>query len=107
MLDTKITDSISTDQFKAFLLEQIKRSIKKGYKKHLQNLDHLHQKQLKIIYDSQSKVAPEVLTSLILLDEQTFSENRKCILDIGNNLSREIENLFDNLIINIDNKEGL
>lgn len=107
MLDTKITDSISTDQFKAFLLEQIKRTIKKGYKKHLHHLDQLHQKQLKIIYDAQSKVPQDVLDTLVLLDEKTFSENRKSILDIGNNMSREIENLFDNLIINIDNKEGL
>lgn len=107
MLDTKITDSISTGQFKAFLLEQIKRTIKKGYKKHLHHLDQLHQKQLKIIYDSQSEVSPQILNSLILLDEKTFSENRKNILDIGNNMSREIENLFENLIINIDNKEDL
>lgn len=107
MLDTKITNSISTDQFKAFLLEQVKRTIKKGYKKHLNHLDQLHQKQLKIIYDAQSKVPQDVLDTLVLLDEKTFSENRKSILDIGNNMSREIENLFDNLIINIDNKEGL
>jgi hypothetical protein len=32
---------------------------------------------------------------------------RKNILDAGNNMSREIENLFENLIININNKEDL
>lgn len=107
MLDTKITDSISTDQFKAFLLEQIKRSIKKGYKKHLKSLEDLHQLQLKIIFENKDKYTPETLAELILLDDKTFNNKRKEILDIGNNTSREIENLFDNLVINIDNKEDL
>lgn len=107
MLDKQIVNSISTDQFKAFLLEQIKRSIKKGYKKHLHNLDILHQAQLELIYKNQSKLESDTLKSLTLLDEKTFSEMRKNILDIGNNTSREIEDLFENLIININNKEDL
>lgn len=106
-MDKQIANSISTDQFKAFLLEQIKRSIKKGYKKHLHSLDALHQVQLELIYKNQNKVAPEILKSLALLDEKTFSEMRKNILDIGNNTSREIEDLFENLVININNKEDL
>ncbi len=106
-MDKKIVDTISTDQFKAFLLEQIKRIVKKGYKTHLRSLDDLHQKQLKIVYENKDKVAPEIIKSLILLDEAAFSNNRKEILDIGNNITREIENLFENLVININNKEDL
>jgi len=107
VLDSKIVDNISTDQFKAFLLEQIKRFIKKGYKQHLKSLEDLHQHQLKIIFDNKDKYTPETLAELILLDDKTFNNKRKEILDIGNNTSREIENLFDNLVININNKEDL
>ena len=106
-MDNKIVDTISTDQFKAFLLEQIKRIVKKGYKIHLRSLDDLQQKQLKIIYENKDKVAPEIIKSLMLLDDADFSDERKEILDIGNNTSREIENLFDNLVININNREDL
>jgi len=107
VLDSKIVDNISTDQFKAFLLEQIKRFIKKGYKQHLKSLEDLHQHQLKIIFDNKDKYTSETLAELILLDDKTFNNKRKEILDIGNNTSREIENLFDNLVININNKEDL
>ena len=107
MLDKNIVSTISTDQFKAFLLEQIKRSVKKSYKSYLKDLDNLHQKQLKSIFDNQGKIDPEVINSFIVLDDQTFSQMRKNILDAGNNMSREIENLFENLIININNKEDL
>lgn len=107
MLDSKIVDNISTEQFKAFLLEQIKRFVKKGYKQHLKSLEDLHQIQLKIIFENKDKYSPSDLAQLVLLDEKTFNNKRKEILDIGNNTSREIENLFDNLVINIDNKEGL
>lgn len=106
-MDKKIVDTISTDQFKAFLLEQIKRIIKKGYKIHLQSLDDLHQKQLKIIYENKDVVSDEILQKLVLLDNTKFNNKRKEILDIGNNTTREIENLFENLIININNKEDL
>lgn len=106
-MDKKIVDTISTEQFKAFLLEQIKRIIKKGYKTHLRSLDDLQQKQLKIIYENKDKIAPEIIKSLILLDDAGFSNNRKQILDTGNNITREIENLFENLVININNKEDL
>jgi hypothetical protein len=47
------------------------------------------------------------LDKLILLDDKKFSEYRKSVLDIGNNTTRDIENLFDNLVININNKEDL
>lgn len=106
-MDKKVVEAISTDQFKAFLLEQIKRTIKKGYKVHLRSLDDLQQKQLKIIYDNKNNVAADILQKLILLDNKDFSDKRKEILDIGNNITREIENLFDNLIIGINNKEDL
>jgi hypothetical protein len=107
VLDKQIVDTISTEQFKIFLLEQIKRSIKKGYKIHLSKLESLHQEQLKIIYQNKSKVDNDTLNNLILLDDKKFSEYRKSILDIGNNITREIEDLFDNLVININNKEDL
>ncbi len=107
MLDKQIVDTISTEQFKIFLLEQIKRSIKKGYKIHLNKLESLHQEQLKIIYENQSNFDNNTLKKLILLDDKKFSEYRKSILDIGNNITREIEDLFDNLVININNKEDL
>jgi len=106
-MDKKVVETISTDQFKAFLLEQIKRTIKKGYKIHLKSLDDLQQKQLKIIYENKNTVAAEILQQLILLDNKDFSDKRKEILDIGNNITREIENLFDNLVIGINNKEDL
>ncbi len=107
MLDKQIVESISTEQFKIFLLEQIKRSIKKGYKIHLNKLESLHQEQLKIIYENQSNFDNNTLKKLILLDDKKFSEYRKSILDIGNNITREIEDLFDNLVININNKKDL
>jgi hypothetical protein len=107
VLDKQIVESISTEQFKIFLLEQIKRSIKKGYKIHLNKLESLHQEQLKIIYENQSNFDNNTLKKLILLDDKKFSEYRKSILDIGNNITREIEDLFDNLVININNKEDL
>ena len=107
MLDKQIVESISTEQFKIFLLEQIKRSIKKGYKIHLSKLESLHQEQLKIIYENQSNFDNNTLKKLILLDDTKFSEYRKSILDIGNNITREIEDLFDNLVININNKKDL
>ena len=107
MLDKQIVDTISTEQFKIFLLEQIKRSIKKGYKIHLNKLESLHQEQLKIIYENQSNFDNNTLKKLILLDDKKFSEYRKSILDIGNNITREIEDLFDNLVININNKKDL
>jgi hypothetical protein len=107
VLDKQIVESISTDQFKIFLLEQVKRSIKKGYKTHLNKLESLHQDQLKIIYENQSVFDNDALKKLILLDDKKFSEYRKSILDIGNNTTRDIENLFDNLVININNKEDL
>jgi hypothetical protein len=107
VLDKQIVESISTEQFKIFLLEQIKRSIKKGYKIHLNKLESLHQEQLKIIYENQSNFDNDTLKKLILLDDKKFSEYRKSILDIGNNITREIEDLFDNLVININNKEDL
>jgi accessory colonization factor AcfC len=106
-MDKKIADTISTDQFKAFLLEQIKRIVKKGYKAHLRSLDDLQQKQLKIIYENKDVIAAEILQNLILLDNVGFNNKRKEILDIGNNITREIENLFENLVININNKEDL
>jgi hypothetical protein len=107
VLDKQIVESISTEQFKIFLLEQIKRSIKKGYKIHLNKLESLHQEQLKIIYENQSNFDNNTLKKLILLDDKKFSEYRKSILDIGNNITREIEDLFDNLVININNKKDL
>ena len=107
MLDKKIVDAISTDQFKAFVIEQIKRAIKNGYKSHLKSLDNLHQRQLQIIYENQSSLSPQQIQDVTLLNNVTYSEYRKSILDIGNNTSREIENLFDNLIIGINNKEEL
>jgi len=107
VLDKQIVDTISTEQFKIFLLEQIKRSIKKGYKIHLNKLESLHQEQLKIIYENQSNFDNVILKKLILLDDKKFSEYRKSILDVGNNITREIEDLFDNLVININNKEDL
>lgn len=106
-MDKKIIETISTDQFKAFLLEQIKRIIKKGYKIHLHSLDDLQQKQLKIIYENKNNTSADILDKLILLDNKDFSDKRKEILDIGNNITREIENLFDNLVISINNKEDL
>jgi len=106
-MDKKIVNTISADQFKIFLLEQIKRSIKKGYKIHLSKLESLHQEQLKIIYENKSIFDDHKLDKLILLDDKKFSEYRKSILDIGNNTTRDIENLFDNLVININNKEDL
>jgi hypothetical protein len=106
VLDKQIVESISTDQFKIFLLEQIKRSIKKGYKTHLNKLESLHQDQLKIIYENQSVFDNDALKKLILLDDKKFSEYRKSILDVGNNITRDIENLFDNLVININNKKS-
>lgn len=107
MLDKKIVDHISTDQFKVFFVEQVKRMIKNGYKNHLKSLDDLHQKQLKIIYENQNSLSSEQLANIKLLDEKTYSEYRKSILDIGNNTSRDIEKLFDNLIIGIDNKTDI
>ena len=107
MLDKQIVDSISTEQFKIFLLEQVKRSIKKGYKIHLNKLESLHQEQLKIIYENKSIFDDPKFNKLILLDDKKFSEYRKSILDVGNNITREIEDLFDNLVININNKEDL
>jgi len=106
-MDKKIVDTISTDQFKAFLLEQIKRIVKKDYKAHLRSLDDLYQKQLKIIYENKDVVSDEILQKLVLLDNAKFNNKRKEILDIGNNTTREIENLFENLVININNKEDL
>lgn len=106
-MDKKIVDTISTDQFKAFLLEQINRIVKKGYKTHLRSLDDLQQKQLKIIYENKNTIPAEIIQKLILLDNKDFSDKRKEILDIGNNITRDIENLFENLIININNKEDL
>jgi hypothetical protein len=106
-MDKKIVNTISADQFKIFLLEQIKRSIKKGYKIHLSKLESLHQEQLKIIYENKSIFDDHKLDKLILLDDKKFSEYRKSVLDIGNNTTRDIENLFDNLVININNKEDL
>jgi hypothetical protein len=106
-MDKKIVNTISADQFKIFLLEQVKRSIKKGYKMHLSKLESLHQEQLKIIYENKSIFDDHKLDKLILLDDKKFSEYRKSILDIGNNTTRDIENLFDNLVININNKEDL
>jgi hypothetical protein len=106
-MDKKIVNTISADQFKIFLLEQVKRSIKKGYKIHLSKLESLHQEQLKIIYENKSIFDDHKLNKLILLDDKKFSEYRKSILDIGNNTTRDIENLFDNLVININNKEDL
>jgi hypothetical protein len=106
-MDKKIVNTISADQFKIFLLEQVKRSIKKGYKMHLSKLESLHQEQLKIIYENKSIFDDHKLDKLILLDDKKFSEYRKSVLDIGNNTTRDIENLFDNLVININNKEDL
>ncbi|MFZ9353556.1 MAG: hypothetical protein ACO25L_01950 [Candidatus Nanopelagicales bacterium] len=106
-MDQNIVNTISADQFKAFLLEQIKRIVKKDYKTHLRSLDDLRQKQLKVIFENKDKFSPEIINSFIVLDEAFFSDKRKEILDIGNNTSREIENLFENLIININNKENL
>jgi hypothetical protein len=106
-MDKKIVNTISADQFKIFLLEQVKRSIKKGYKIHLSKLESLHQEQLKIIYENKSIFDDHKLDKLILLDDKKFSEYRKSVLDIGNNTTRDIENLFDNLVININNKEDL
>lgn len=104
MLNKEIADTISADQFKAFLLEQIKRYIKKSYKLHLKSLEDLHQKQLKIVFENKDD---DKMRELVVLDDQTFSNKRKEILDIGNGLTREIENLFENLLININNKEDL
>ena len=106
-MNKKIVNTISADQFKIFLLEQVKRSIKKGYKIHLNKLESLHQEQLKIIYENKSIFNDPKFNKLILLDDKKFSEYRKSILDVGNNITREIEDLFDNLVININNKEDL
>ena len=106
-MNKKIVNTISADQFKIFLLEQVKRSIKKGYKIHLSKLESLHQEQLKIIYENKSIFNDPKFNKLILLDDKKFSEYRKSILDVGNNITREIEDLFDNLVININNKEDL
>ena len=81
-MDKKIVNTISADQFKIFLLEQIKRSIKKGYKIHLSKLESLHQEQLKIIYENKSIFDDHKLDKLILLDDKKFSEYRKSVLDI-------------------------
>ena len=89
------------------LSPQVKRSIKKGYKIHLSKLESLHQEQLKIIYENKSIFDDPKFNKLILLDDKKFSEYRKSILDVGNNITREIEDLFDNLVININNKEDL
>lgn len=104
MLNNEILEGISSDQFKIFLLERIKRMIKNGYKSHLRALDVLHQKQLKIIYENQNSLSKEKLEEIKLLDQSTYSEYRKSILDIGNNTSREVEKLFDDIVIGIDNK---
>lgn len=106
-MNKKIVNTISADQFKIFLLEQVKRSIKKGYKIHLSKLESLHQEQLKIIYENKSIFDDPKFNKLILLDDKKFSEYRKSILDVGNNITREIEDLFDNLVVNINNKEDL
>jgi len=106
-MNKKIVNTISADQFKIFLLEQVKRSIKKGYKIHLNKLESLHQEQLKIIYENKSIFNDPKFNKLILLDDKKFSEYRKSILDVGNNITREIEDLFDNLVVNINNKEDL
>jgi len=106
-MNKKIVNTISADQFKIFLLEQVKRSIKKGYKIHLNKLESLHQEQLKIIYENKSIFDDPKFNKLILLDDKKFSEYRKSILDVGNNITREIEDLFDNLVVNINNKEDL
>ena len=104
MLDKQIVDSISTEQFKIFLLEQVKRSIKKGYKIHLSKLESLHQEQLKIIYENKSIFDGPKFNKLILLDDKKFSEYRKSILDVGNNITREIED-YEKKINDQENNE--
>lgn len=97
---------IDNESIKEYILFQINRNIKNLYKRYLNLIEDLQQEHVVMLNKLSSKIDKETLKSVDYFDENKYNYTRKKILDLGNEIFREIEKNFDFLNIKIQNNKN-
>lgn len=91
---------------KEFVLLQLQRSITNLYKKFIISAEDLkfeHEQFTKKLI--QSGVSPELVKKLDYFDEDKYNHIRKNILDVGNEMNRDLENHFKMINLSLNETE--
>tara|TARA_R100000406_G_C3084574_1_gene117901 strand:+ start:452 stop:850 length:399 start_codon:yes stop_codon:yes gene_type:complete len=91
---------------KEFVLLQLQRSITNLYKRFITSAEDLkfeHEQFTKKLI--QSGVSPELVKKLDYFDQQKYNHIRKNILDIGNEMNRDLENHFKMINLSLNEAE--
>lgn len=91
---------------KEFVLSQLQRNIVNLYKSYIILSEELHREHkvfLKKLEDS--NVSKELINKLDYFDDDKYTYIRKRVLDIGNEINRDLEKYFDLLIIDLNEEE--
>lgn len=94
------------NSIKEYILFQINRNIKNLYKRYLNLIEDLQEEHVVMLNKLSSKVDKETLKNIDYFDENKYNYTRKKILDLGNEIFREIEKNFDFLNIEIQNNKN-
>jgi hypothetical protein len=97
---------IDNESIKEYILFQINRNIKNLYKRYLNLIEDLQEEHVVMLNKLSSKIDKETLKSVDYFDENKYNYTRKKILDLGNEIFREIEKNFDFLNIKIQNNKN-
>ncbi len=97
---------IDNESIKEYILFQINRNIKNLYKRYLNLIEDLQEEHVVMLNKLSSKIDKETLKNVDYFDENKYNYTRKKILDLGNEIFREIEKNFDFLNIKIQNNKN-
>ena len=85
------------DKLKSFVYFQIQRNIITLYKKYINLIEDLQEDHINMLNKLNSKIDLQTLKNVDYFDENKYNYIRKKILDIGNEVIREIEKNLEKL----------
>jgi len=97
---------IDNNSIKEYILFQINRNITNLYKRYLNLIEDLQEEHVNMLNKLNSKIDQETLKNVDYFDENRYNYIRKKILDLGNEIFREVEKNFEFLNIQIQKNKN-
>ena len=97
---------IDNDSIKEYILFQINRNITNLYKRYLNLIEDLQEEHVNMLNKLNSKIDQDTLKNVDYFDENRYNYIRKKILDLGNEIFREVEKNFEFLNVQIQKNKN-
>jgi hypothetical protein len=95
---------IDSSRFKEFILFHVRRNIVNLYKKEINLIEDLLQEHRTMLAKIKSKTSEEFIKNIDFFTEDKYNYLRKRILDMGNECTRDLEKLFEQIEVNLKNE---